>query len=325
MKLPCVGETRAPPIARALETRRDRPARRPTTECPSGTAIARRLRILEDAAGARRLERLRPLAKRQRLARGRRAAPPGRPRATRNAADSSDLAACACRRLRVVAELHVGRPATSRSVARRGRRAARSSTRSPMSAGRRSARCRRSRRRPCPACPPTPRGRRTPCVIVQRTRPLIVTAASARTRPVADRARSRRRAAGCTRPRTPRVGDRARSIRRRASSPARRASRASCSAPDDLVARSRLDQPVGRSADPERRERRERHVAPHALGAERACKRRARSLMRRILAAHRISSRSRAMSAASASARVHDDELRRSRPARAGRRAACRR
>ena len=46
-----------------------------------GHAVARRVGILEDAAGARRVERLRPLAVGQRLARDRRAAPAGSPSA----------------------------------------------------------------------------------------------------------------------------------------------------------------------------------------------------------------------------------------------------
>ena len=68
MKLACVGDTRAPAPARALQSGAiDQRAGRPGNV--RRHPLARRIRILEDAAGARQRQRLRALAVRQRLAR----------------------------------------------------------------------------------------------------------------------------------------------------------------------------------------------------------------------------------------------------------------
>ena len=67
MKLPCVGETRAPPMPLVLEPGAidERAGRRRDA---LGHHVAAGLRVLEDAAGARRGQRLGPLAEGQRLA-----------------------------------------------------------------------------------------------------------------------------------------------------------------------------------------------------------------------------------------------------------------
>ena len=192
MKLPCVGETRAPPIATpfeagAIDQRAGRPrhARRARASRPGS-------RILKDAAGARRVERLRPLAERQRLARRRaqRRRVAGRHAKRRRQQHlAGPLQAAA-----IVAERHRRR----RHVARRAvarRRAARSATSSPIS---RPPKCALPKMAPptVPGVPAHASRPAAPCVIVQRTRPLIVTAASARTLVVVEPMRSRRRAAG---------------------------------------------------------------------------------------------------------------------------------
>ena len=94
----------------------------------------------------------------------------------------------------IVAEFH-----------RRGRKIARLAVELPRdapirparrSAGRPNARCRKRRPRRCPASPPTLPAQRVPRPIVHRTSPLIVTAASARTRSGRSPRRWRRRAGG---------------------------------------------------------------------------------------------------------------------------------
>ena len=180
MKLPCVGETRAPPIARALQPGAiDQRAGRPRNAV--GHRVAAAVGILEDAAGARRLERLRALAERQRLARDRRAAPPARPAERGRSADSSDLAG-ALQAAAIVAERHrrrrhVDRRAVAASTSRRAR------DQSPIS---RPPKCALPKIAPptVPGVPAQASRPASPWLIVQRTRPLIVTAASARiTRP----------------------------------------------------------------------------------------------------------------------------------------------
>ena len=74
----------------------------------------------------------------------------------------------------------------------------------------------------------------------------------------------------------------------------------------DLVAAAGLDQPVRRAADPERRQRRERHVTAHAIGSERGAQRLDRRRSRHLRdASTAISARSCAISAAIASAGEH--------------------
>ena len=226
---------------------------------PSGTRLAGRVGILKDAAGARRL-RAAACASGTRATRARsRAAPSGSPRPTRESGRHEDLAASAaagCRRSRT--------PSPPPARRRRRRSAAQSvtdSTRSPMQPAARSARCRRCAPPTVPGVPAQASSPARPWLIVQRTRPLIVTPASARTRSAASLVDRRRRAGG------------RRGRGRRASAmstfdpppsivtgtPRLRAS--SSASHERRAARGCIEQPVGRPADLERRERRERRVA----------------------------------------------------------------
>ena len=159
--------------------RRDRPARRPTAECrpardrapgpDSGTCSP----ALGSASGC---VRLRYASDARAIARS---ASGVAGRDARNSAHTQNLAASAaagsCRRQ---TPSRAPRPSTSSPVA-----ADEPARRAPgrRCSGRRSARCRRSRRRRCPACPAHASSPASPRPIVQRTSPLIVTPASART------------------------------------------------------------------------------------------------------------------------------------------------
>ena len=231
---------------------------------PSGTRSRPRSGILEDAAGARRVERLRALAERERLRAPSRAAPPDRRATTRKHRRQQHLAGVAaggCDRSRTPSPIAVDVV----GHARRATPAARRSTRSPIS---RPPKCALPKMAPptVPGVPAHASSPRAPCVIVQRTSPLIVTAASARTLIVVVRLHLPA-ARPDHQPANPRVAIPARSIRRRASSPARPRRAPAPARVDDLVARARFDQPVRRPADAERRERR-------AAARARACARR---------------------------------------------------
>ena len=151
MKLPCVGETQRAAHRARPSARRDRPARRPTAECPSGTVHAGR-GILEDAAGARRRQRLRALAIRQRRPRDG-AQRGGIARADAEVRRQHDLAACAaagCGRSRTPSR----RRGRRRPIAVAAAPAARRRRRSPIQAPAPVRVAVDSRRRPCPACRP---------------------------------------------------------------------------------------------------------------------------------------------------------------------------
>ena len=144
---------------------------------PVGNDVAIGLRVLKDASCTRHIQRLRALSIRERFARR----PPQRRRIAGFNAErrreqhftgvlqTAAIVAKRHRRRRIIARRSV---AARRGVPRRSDR---------QSAVRRSARCRTRRRPTVPGVPAHASRPAAPCMIVQRTRPLMVTAASART------------------------------------------------------------------------------------------------------------------------------------------------
>ena len=159
MKLPCVGETRAPPTRRALQPGAiDQRAGRP------------RNAVRHDVAAAAPDSGTRSRRSACRAAASACGTPATRAAIARSAAGSpvddakhrrqqhlAGRPAAGCDRIRTPSPP----PATS-ATRRRGATSAHLGRPDRRSAGRRNARCRRSRRRPCRACRPTPRGRRAP-------------------------------------------------------------------------------------------------------------------------------------------------------------------
>ena len=105
-----VGDTRASPLNARPSARRDRPALRPNRAC-RGHALAHRIRILQDAAGARHRQRRGTLADTPATLAPPRATAPGVPRPTRKSADSNYFPGPVQPAV-VVGEFH-GRPGTS--------------------------------------------------------------------------------------------------------------------------------------------------------------------------------------------------------------------
>ena len=300
MKLPCVGETRAPPTAAPLS-----PARSTSAPADHGMpvrhAVAARLRVLEDAAGARRVERLRPLAERQRLARRR----AQRRRIARRHAERrrQQHLAGLLQPAAIVAERHRRR----RHVADRRRRGRPASHVGDQVADQPAAEVRvaedRAANRARRAGPRFEPGRavqdRPAHQAVDRDRrvgPHAIRRPTVRTSPPRGR---------ITRPRTPRP-TRARSIRRRACDRHAGRVRRACSA---VTISSLFRVSSSQSAGPPTRnvvKRRERHVALRRDPA----RTRPRSAIaevahRRTASSSAISARSCAISAASASRGVH--------------------
>ena len=130
MKLPCVGDTRAAPSPAALQPGAiDQRAGRRRDAVRH--AIDRRIRILEDAAGARGFERLGALPIGERFARdgaqrSRLSTPDAKIRGEHDLARALQAAA-------VVAELHVAPPATAAKLAINASTTSTLSTSSPIS------------------------------------------------------------------------------------------------------------------------------------------------------------------------------------------------
>ena len=180
MKFACTRRDRARRRSDGPSGPRDRPARRPTPARPPAPRSRARIRILktQPALGsASGCVRLRCASDARAVARS----ASGSPRADRELRPHHDSRRVSLQPARVVGKAHLCRAA--RSTASPPRLTSRTRVHALADiARRRSARCRRSRRRRCRACRPRLRDPASPRPTVQRTRPLIVTPAPARTR-----------------------------------------------------------------------------------------------------------------------------------------------
>ena len=258
MKLACTGDTRAPPIAVPFS-----PARSMSAPAdggiPSGTRSTAGSGFWKTQPGARQVERLRALAVRQRPPRRLAQAPPGRRRRQREERRQHDLAG-PLQPAAIVARTPSRAPAR-RTIAPSAADDDGPSPPGRRSIARRSARCRRRRRRPCPACPPTPRARPGRGRSSSEPGRSSSTPASART-PDSPSSTDRAAAHPNDDAADPRVADEhVRPAAEDASTATPACARQRAAPPPVSSTSPHLDQAVGRPADPERRERRQRHVA----------------------------------------------------------------